>query len=83
MRALFLIASVIISSSTVSGADQIADSAPASSTGVPLVHVQPQSGGFYPHSPANQTEQQSLLKSDGRQEKSDEALDKKLSICRC
>jgi hypothetical protein len=39
--------------------------------------------GFSPRSQANQTEQDRLSTFDAQQQKLDEMLDKKLSICRC
>src|SRR6266566_6871798 len=51
--------------------------------GAPAVHVQPRAEDFYPHSEASEAEQERLSAFDAKQQKLDEALDKKLSICRC
>jgi hypothetical protein len=47
------------------------------------VDVQPRAGDFSPHSAANEAEQEKLSTFDAKQQKRDEALDKKLNICRC
>jgi hypothetical protein len=55
-------------------------SAPAEA---PAVHVQPRAEDFRPHSPASEAEQRRLSVFDAEQRKVDQALDKKLNICRC
>jgi hypothetical protein len=49
----------------------------------PAVHVQPRAEDFYPHSPASEAEQHRLSEFDAEQQKLDQALDRKLNICRC
>jgi hypothetical protein len=75
-----ILAIVLISSWVVAEAGPVATSGPA---GAPVVRVQPRGGNFTPHSRANEVEQKKLSTFDARQEKLDETLDNKLSICRC
>jgi hypothetical protein len=49
----------------------------------PVGHFQPTTRNFAPESTANAIEQQRLSTFDAKQQKLDEMLDKKLSICRC
>jgi hypothetical protein len=77
-----ILASVLISSSIIAKADPL-ESATTPAVAAPIVQVQPRAKDFNPHSAANQAEQRRLSKFDAKQEKRDEALDKKLSICRC
>jgi hypothetical protein len=87
MRTLLLatpiLASVLIANSVTADADQQIGSTSALPAGAPTVQVQPRAEDFSPHSPANEAEQERLSKFDAKQEKLDEALDKKLNICRC
>ena len=98
MRALFataMFAAALISSNFVALADESAESASATRVGAPIIQVQPQAAGapavhvqpraqdFSPHSEANEVEQGKLSAFDAKQNKLDEALDKKLNICRC
>jgi hypothetical protein len=84
MRAVLLatpiLAGILISNGLVAQAEPLAESA---SGGAPAVHVQPRAEDFYPHSPASEAEQRRLSAFDAEQKKLDEALDKKLNICRC
>jgi|SRR4051794_33753269 hypothetical protein len=99
MRALFvatpMFAGVLISSNLVALAEESAASASAARLGAPIIQVQPRpvgapavdvqprAGDFSPHSAANEAEQEKLSTFDAKQQKRDEALDKKLNICRC
>jgi hypothetical protein len=87
VRALLLatpiLASVLISNGMAAEAGQLIGSTPALSGGAPIVHVQPRVQDFSANSPANETEQKRLSTFDAKQRKLDEALDNKLSICRC
>jgi hypothetical protein len=49
----------------------------------PVGHFQPRTTGFAPGSREDQAEQRRLSQSDAEQQKREQALDKKLSICRC
>jgi hypothetical protein len=49
----------------------------------PIGHAQPRTEGFAPNSKANQAVQDRLSTFDAEQQKFDERLDSKLSICRC
>lgn len=75
-----ILASVLISSWVVAEASPLGSSPPA---GAPVVRVQPRGHDFSPHSRANKVEQKKLSTFDAREEKRDEALDKKLSTCGC
>ena len=98
MRALFataMFAAALISSNFVALAHESAASASAArvgstiiqvqphAVGAPAVDVQPRAQDFSPHSEANEVEQEKLSAFDAKQNKLDEALDKKLNICRC
>jgi hypothetical protein len=84
MRALVLAAamlsSILISNGAAAQADQPVRSATAVPAGAPIVQVQPRAEDFSPKSPANEAEQERLSRFDVKQEKRDEALDKKLDI---
>jgi hypothetical protein len=49
----------------------------------PIGHLQPRATGFAPGSKEDLAEQRRLSQSDAEQQKREDALDKKLSICRC
>jgi hypothetical protein len=49
----------------------------------PIGHLQPRATGFAPGSREDQAEQGRLSQSNAEQQKREQALDKKLSICRC
>jgi hypothetical protein len=87
VRALLLatpiLASVFISNSMAAEVDQLMGSTSALPGEAPIGHVQPRAQDFSANSPANQAEQDRLSTFDARQQKLDEALDKKLNICRC
>ncbi len=99
MRALLLatpvVAVVFMSNSVIAQSDERAGAASVvraeapivqvqpGAAGAPTVHVQPGAEDFYPHSEASEAEQERLSAFDAKQQKLDEALDKKLSICRC
>jgi hypothetical protein len=87
MRAFLLttatLASILISNSMIAAADPLAGSATAPAAAAPTVHVQPRAEDFYPHSPASEAEQRRLSAFDAEQQKLDDALDKKLNVCRC
>jgi hypothetical protein len=74
---------VLISNAVIAHADPLAGSAPSARDRASAVQVQPRAEDFQPHSPASEAEQRRLSVFDARQHKRDEALDKKLSICRC
>jgi hypothetical protein len=85
MRAV-LLATTILACTLISNgviADPLAASATPAPQAAPSVHVQPRADDFQPHSPASEAEQKRLSVFDAKQQKPDEALDKKLSICRC
>jgi hypothetical protein len=87
MRAVLLatpiLASILISNSLAVRAEPLVGSATSAPAEAPAVHVQPRAEDFYPHSPASEAEQRRLSAFDAEQQKLDEALDKKLNICRC
>jgi hypothetical protein len=78
-----MFASTLISGSVIAKTDQLAGSTNAATTGAPIIQVQPRAEDFSANSPANEAEQQRLSTFDAKQEKLDEALDRKLNICRC
>jgi hypothetical protein len=49
----------------------------------PVGHLQPRVTGFVPDSKEDQAEQRQISQFNAEQQKREEALDKKLSICRC
>ena len=78
-----IVAGIFFSSSVTAEPNQLMQPATTVPTGgTPIGHVQPQAKDFSPNSPANDAEQQRLSRADARQEKLDEALDQKLTICR-
>jgi hypothetical protein len=99
MRTLLLVtpilAGVLILSSLIARAEELARPASVVRAGGPIVDVQPRADGaptvdvqpraddFHPHSAASDAEQERLSVFDAKQQKLDEALDKKLEICRC
>lgn len=87
MRTLLLVtpilAGVLILSSLIARAEELARPASAVRAGGPIVDVQPRADDFHPHSAASDAEQERLSVFDAKQQKLDEALDKKLEICRC
>ncbi len=87
MRALLLatliFASVLISDSVTAEAGQLTGLASALPAGTPIVHIQPRAKDFSPNSAANEAVQERLSTFDAKQEKLDEALNKKLNIYPC
>ena len=85
MRAVLLATSILASIliSLAVQAQPLAGSVTSAPAEAPAVHVQPRAEDFRPHSPASEAEQHRLSEFDAEQQKLDEALDKKLSICRC
>jgi hypothetical protein len=77
-----ILATTLFSQSMIAEADPLR-SATAPLARARIVHVQPRGEDFIPNSRANEAEQEKLSKFDAKQEKLDEALDKKLNICRC
>jgi hypothetical protein len=82
LLATSILASILISNSMTAEAGPL-ETAPPPAAAAPMVHVQPRAEDFSPHSPANRAEQRRLSRFDARQQKRDETLDKKLSICGC
>jgi len=87
MRAVLLaipiLAGILISNSPAAQAEPLAGSATSAPAEAPAVHVQPRAADFQPRSPASEAEQKRLSVFDAKQQKRDDALDNKLSICRC
>jgi hypothetical protein len=87
MRAVLLatpiLASILLLNSLAVQAEPLAGSATSAPAEAPAVHVQPRADDFQPRSAASEAEQKRLSAFDAEQQKLDEALDKKLSICRC
>jgi hypothetical protein len=73
----------VISICMIAQADPFGGSANAPPAEAPAVHVQPRAKDFDPHSAASEAEQSKVSTFDAKQQKLDEALDNKLSICRC
>jgi hypothetical protein len=82
LLATSILASILISSSITAEAGPL-ETAPPLAAAAPTVHVQRRAEDFNPHSAANRAEQRRLSRFDAKQEKLNEALDKKLNICRC
>jgi hypothetical protein len=78
---MLIVAGTIVSSSVIASADQLTVS--PNLPPAPIGHAQPRVEDYSPDSQANQTEQDRLSTFDAQQQKLDEMLDKKLSICRC
>jgi hypothetical protein len=74
---------LILENCAIAEADPLAASATPAPQPAPSVHVQPRADDFQPHSAASEAEQRRLSAFDAKQQKLDEALDKKLSVCRC
>jgi hypothetical protein len=87
VRALLLatpiLASILVSNSVAVEAGQLMGATSALPGEAPIVHVQPRAQDFSANSPANQAEQERLSTFDAKQQKLDDALDKRLNICRC
>jgi hypothetical protein len=87
MRAVLLatpiLAGILISNSMAVQAGPLAGPATSAPAEAPAVHVQPRADDFQPRSPASEAEQKRLSVFDAKQQKLDDALDKKLSICSC
>ena len=85
MRALLfatpILASVLFSASVTAQAQQPAG-LPTTVPTAPIGHLQPRAQDFSQNSPSSEAEQERLARSDAIQQQLDEALDKKLSICR-
>jgi hypothetical protein len=79
--AMLIVTGAIASSSVIADANQLTEA--PNLPPAPIGHAQPRADGFSPRSQANQTEQDRLSTFDAQQQKLDEMLDKKLSICRC
>jgi hypothetical protein len=78
-----IVASTLLSHNVTAEPNQLTGPSTMVPTGgAPIGHVQPEARSFSPNSPANEAEQESLSKADARQQQRDEALDRKLSICR-
>ena len=82
LLATSILASMLITSSMAAEAGPL-ETAPPPAAAPTIVQVQPRAEDFRPHSPASEAEQGKLSAFDAEQQKLDEALDKKLSICRC
>jgi hypothetical protein len=87
MRAVLLaipiLASILFLNGLAVQAEPLAGLATSAPAEAPAVHVQPRAADFQPRSPASEAEQKRLSVFDAKQQKLDEALDRKLSICRC
>jgi hypothetical protein len=81
LPAMLIVAGTIIGSRGIAGAEQLMGA--ANLPPAPIGHAQPHAEGFSPASQTNQAEQDRLSKFDEQQQKLDEMLDKKPSICRC
>ena len=85
MRSTFLVL-VLVGMFVTSGnaavrAQSIVDAPTTVPGGAPIGHLQPRAQQFAPRSAAEQTEQE-MSNFDAQQQKLDEELDKRLSICR-
>ena len=87
MRALLLatpvLGVILTSSAMIAYADPLAGSTSSAPDGASTVQVQPRAEDFRPRSRANEAEQRRLSAFDAKQQKADEAFDKKLNICGC
>jgi hypothetical protein len=87
VRALLLatpiLASILVSNSVAVEAGQLMGETSALPGEAPIVNVQLRAQDFSANSPANQAEQERLSTFDANQQKLDDALDKRLNICRC
>jgi hypothetical protein len=87
VRALLLatpiLASILVSNSVAVEAGQLMGETSALPGETPIVNVQLRAQDFSANSPANQAEQERLSTFDANQQKLDDALDKRLNICRC
>jgi hypothetical protein len=79
--AVLVVAGTVVSSTVIASANQLTEA--PNLPPAPIGHAQPRAEDFAPRSPANQEEQDRLSTFDAQQQKLDEMLDKKLSICRC
>ena len=79
--AMLVVAGTIAFGSVIARANQLTEA--PSPLPAPIGHAQPRAEDFSPRSPTNQEEQDRLSTFDAQQQKLDEMLDKKLSICRC
>jgi hypothetical protein len=82
LLATLILASILISNSMAAEAGPL-ETAPPLSAAPTIVHVQPRTEDFRPHSAANRAEQKRLSRFDARQRKLNKALDTDLNICRC
>jgi hypothetical protein len=79
--AMLVVAGTIVSCAVIASANQLTEvpgPPPA-----PIGHAQPRAEDFSPRSQPNQEEQDRLSTFDAQQQRLDEMLDRKLSICRC
>jgi hypothetical protein len=86
-RYLIAVALVLgaITANTASADDLSPDRAPPQSPPLqaPVGHAQPTPDGFLSPADENPTEDQRLQRSDAREHRMDEKLDRELNICRC
>ena len=78
---ILIVAGTMIGSRGIASAEQLMGA--ANLPPAPIGHAQPRAEDFSPASQTNQAEQNRLSEFDAQQQKLDEMLDKKLSICRC
>jgi len=78
---LVLVSMFVTSGNAVVRAQSIVDAPTTMPGGAPIGHLQPRAQQFAPRSAAEQTEQE-MSNFDAQQQKLDEELDKRLSICR-
>ncbi|MDB5609129.1 MAG: hypothetical protein JWP25_6029 [Bradyrhizobium sp.] len=83
MRKLLVILTLTSALVSTNALAQDAGIIPSTVPPAPVGHVQPTKRNFAPESTANAIEQQRLSTFDTKQQRLDEMLDKKLSICRC
>jgi hypothetical protein len=79
--AMLVVAGTIVSSAVIASANQLTEV--PSPPPAPIGHAQPRAEDFAPRSRPNQEEQDRLSTFDAQQQRLDEMLDRKLSICRC
>jgi hypothetical protein len=83
MRELLVILTLTSAIASTNALAQDAGIIPPTVPPAPVGHLQPTTRNFAPESAANAIEQQRLSTFDAKQQRLDEMLDKKLSICRC
>jgi hypothetical protein len=82
LRSLFIIAVAVIFGDMASNAATLYGPA-GPIPQAPIGHLQPRAPGFSARSAAEQDEQRAMSGFDAEQQKLDQGLDRKLSICRC